>query len=180
VTDRRPASAEPAFAECVEALHAKQVRFVLIGAWGANFHTVDTAVLFATPDHDLFLPADPDNLMQAWEGAAALGMSLSGAESPLEAPPDVDLARAVVDGRQLTRATTSAMTINLRLVMTPFAFEPVWDQRRTFLMDGIEIPVARLSQIIRSKAAANREKDRLFLTTHAGILRQMLDGDEDS
>jgi hypothetical protein len=47
-------------------------------------------------------------------------------------------------------------------------------------MDGVEIPVARLSHIIRSKAATNREKDRLFLTTHAEILRQMLDGDEDS
>ena len=112
--------------------------------------------------------------------AASLGLSLWGAEDPFDVSPDIDLARAVVDGCRLTRATTSAMTINLRLVMTAFAFEPVWEERRTFLMDGVEIPVARLSHIIRSKAATNREKDRLFLTTHAEILRQMLDGDEDS
>ena len=180
VTDRRPAIAEPSFAACVEALHAQQVRFTLIGAWGANFHTVDTSVLFATPDHDLFLPPDPENLVQAWQVAAALGLSLWGADDPLDASPDVDLARAVVDGCRLTRATTSAMTINLRLVMTAFAFEPVWEEGRTFLMDGVEIPVARLSHIIRSKAATNREKDRLFLSTHAERLRQMLDGDEDS
>ena len=42
-----------------------------------------------------------------------------------------------------------------------------------------ELPVARLSHIIRSKAAANRPKDRLFLATHAEALRQMLDGDEE-
>lgn len=176
----RPTIAEPSFAACVEALHAQQVRFTLIGAWGANFHTVDTSVLFATPDHDLFLPLDPDNLVQAWEVAGALGLSLWDAKNPLQAPPDVDLARVIVDGRRPTRATTSAMTLNLRLAMTAFAFEPVWEERRTFLMDGVEIPVARLSHIIRSKAATNREKDRLFLTQHAEILREMLDGDEGS
>jgi hypothetical protein len=180
VKDHRPPFGEASFAACVEALHAQQVRFTLIGAWGANFHTVDASVLFATPDHDLFLPSDPDNLVRAWEVAAALGLSLWGAEDPFDASPDVNLARAVVDRRALTRATTSAMTINLRLVMTAFAFEPVWEERRTFLMDGVEIPVARLSHIIRSKAATNRDKDRLFLARHAEILRQMLDGDEDS
>lgn len=179
MNDHCPAIVEPSFAACVDALHARQVRFTLIGAWGANFHTVDTSVLFATPDHDLFLPLDPDNLARAWEVAVARGLSLWGAENPLQVPSDADLARAVVDGRRLTRATSLAMTINFRLVMTAFAFESVWEERRTFLMDGVEIPVARLSHIIRSKAATNREKDRLFLTRHAEVLRQMLDGDED-
>lgn len=180
MNDHRPAIVEPSFATYAEALHAQQVRFTLIGAWGANFHTVDASVLFATSDHDLFLPLDPDNLVQAWEVAGALGLSLWDDEQSLQTPPDVGLARVVVDGGRLTRATTSEMTINLRLVMTAFAFEPVWEERRTFLMDGVEIPVARLSHIIRSKAATNRDKDRLFLTTHAEVLRQMLDEDEDS
>ena len=46
-------------------------------------------------------------------------------------------------------------------------------------MDGVEIPVARLSHIVRSKTAAGRDKDRLFLATHADSLRQMLEDDED-
>ncbi len=40
VTDPRP-GAGPSFAAFVAALHAQQVRFMLIGAWGANFHTLD-------------------------------------------------------------------------------------------------------------------------------------------
>ena len=36
-----------------------------------------------------------------------------------------------------------------------------------------------MTGIIRSKAATGREKDRLFLATHAEALRQMLDADEE-
>ena len=41
---------------------------------------------------------------------------------------------------------------DLSLVMTAFEFEAVWDERRVFLVEGEELPVARLSHIIRSKA----------------------------
>jgi serine/threonine protein kinase len=34
------------------------------------------------------------------------------------------------------------------------------------LVDRVEVPVARLQQIIRSKQAAGRDRDRLFLATH--------------
>jgi hypothetical protein len=182
VTDARPAIPELSFAAVVASLHRQQVRFTLVGAWGANFHTLDASTLFATPDYDLFLPLDPENLLRAWQVAEASGLVLQTDGGLLDAPRDrdADLARAVVDRHAVTRATASVLAINLRLIMAAFAFEPVWEERRTFLLDGVEIPVARLSHIIRSKAATNREKDRCFLATHAEVLRQMLDGDEDS
>ena len=58
--------------------------------------------------------------------------------------------------------------------MSGFEFEAVWKERRSFIVGGIEVPVARLSHIVQSKAAAGREKDRLFLATHADALRQLL------
>jgi hypothetical protein len=48
-----------------------------------------------------------------------------------------------------------------------------------FEIDGIEVPVASLAHIIRSKAAAGRPKDRLFLATHAEALRRMTDLESD-
>ena len=48
-------------------------------------------------------------------------------------------------------------------------------RERMFVVDGVEIPVARLTHIVESKAAAGREKDRLFLATHAEALRQLLE-----
>jgi len=49
----------------------------------------------------------------------------------------------------------------------------VWAERRTFLVDGVEVPVARLTHIVQSKALADRPKDRLFLATYAEELRRM-------
>jgi hypothetical protein len=42
------------------------------------------------------------------------------------------------------------------------------------LVDGVEIPVARLLHIVESKGAAGRDKDRLFLATHRDALQQLL------
>ncbi len=93
----------------------------------------------------------------------------------LDAPRDRLSARTIVGHRTTVRARDqSGRTIDPTLVMTGFDFESVWEERRTFLVEGVELPVARLSPIIRSKAATNRDKDRLFLATQ----RHMLDGDE--
>jgi hypothetical protein len=39
----------------------------------------------------------------------------------------------------------------------------------------VEIPVARLTDIVRSKRTAGRDKDRLFLATHAEAIRDLLE-----
>ena len=168
------------FPALLEALNRRGVRFVLIGVWGANFHAEDASALFTTLDYDLFLPPSPDNLLETWHACDEIGLSLQAGGEPLDTPRDRALAAAVIRRRASVRATgPDAFTVDLSLVMTAFEFEAVWDERRVFLVDGEELAVARLSHIIRSKAAANRPKDRLFLATHAEALRQMLDGDEE-
>ena len=62
--------------------------------------------------------------------------------------------------------------------MGDFDFEAVFAKQRTFLVEGVPIPVARLSDIVASKAAAGREKDRLFLASHAEALRSLIDEDD--
>ena len=62
--------------------------------------------------------------------------------------------------------------------MAGFTFEEVWSERRTFLVEGVEIPVARLAHIVQSKAAAGRDKDRLFLATHEERLRALIRSDD--
>lgn len=58
--------------------------------------------------------------------------------------------------------------------MQGFDFESVWNERRTFVVEGVELPVARLLRIITSKHAAGRDKDRLFLATHREALERLL------
>ena len=89
-------------------------------------------------------------------------------------PHDRFVADAVVTRHALVRATdATGLQVNLTLVMGGFDFETVWNERRTFGVDGTPIPVARLSHIIQSKAAAGSDKDRHFLATHAEALKQL-------
>ncbi len=164
------------FVHLLRELRARDVRFVLIGVAGANYFAPGGGAVFVTQDRDLFLPLDPENLMRAWDACEAIGLSLWSGDEPLDRPHDRVIVDAVIARRVLTRAIKDDLQVDLTLVMAGFDFDRVWNERREFVVDSVAIPVARLAHIIESKAAAGREKDRLFLATHAEALRQLLDG----
>jgi hypothetical protein len=156
------------------------VRFVLIGVSGANHYASSGQAAFLTRDHDLFLPPDPDNLLQAWMACTDCGMELWLSDEPLEQPRDRWLADRVIERRALTRATgPDDLQVDLTLVMKGYDFETVWNERREFVIDGVTLPVARLLHIVTSKHAAGRDKDRLFLATHRDALEQLLKRSEE-
>jgi len=166
------------FLELIDALHQAAVRFVLIGVAGANYYASDAATVFTTHDRDLLLPHDADNLLRAWRACAACGLQLRASREPLDEPRDLWLAEQVVSRRALTQATDGGeLHVDLTFVMGAFEFDDIWRERRAFIDDGREIPVARLMHIVKSKAQAGRAKDRLFLATHAEALQEMLGGE---
>ena len=137
--------------------------------------------MFTTLDRDLFLPPDPANLLAAWRVCQDSGFELFARTEPLDEPRDAELARAVVERRALTRASDGMGTdVVLSLVMSGFEFETIWPVRRTFEVEEIAIPEARLSHIVESKARTGREKDRLFLATHREALGHLLPDDDSS
>lgn len=159
----------------MRAFHARSVRFVVIGVAGANHYAPSGQAAFITQDHDLFLPPDPDNLVNAWAACDDAGLELWLSDDPLDRPRDRGLAARVVERRALTRATgLDDLLVDLTLVMKGYDFETVWAERREFVIDGAAIPVARLLHIVTSKHAAGRDKDRLFLATHRDALEQLL------
>lgn len=160
--------------QLIRELGARDVRFVAIGVWGANFYARTPAGVLQTQDTDFFLPAEPGNLLKAWEACDATGLSLWVSDEPLDRPRDTVLARAICMRRALTRASDEGdLLVDFTLVMAGFEFEQVWKERRSFRAEGIEIPVARLTHIVQSKAAAGRDKDRLFLATLAEELQHL-------
>lgn len=161
--------------ELIRALGEHGVRYVAIGVWGVNLYAKEITHLFLTRDQDLFLPPDPGNLLRAWQSAEAIGLELICGDEPLDRPRDHFVAEAVVARRALTRATDGRdFLADFTLVMGDFDFETVWSERRSFRLQGVEVPVARLSHIAQSKAAAGRPKDRLFLETHKEILEGLI------
>lgn len=150
----------------------------MIGVAGANLYAPDGSAVWVTEDADFFLPPDPDNLVRAWEACEEVGLHLWSRDEPLDSPRDRWLAERVIKRRALTRVTGTGLKVDLTLVMAGFDFDAVWNERRRFVVDDVEIPVARLLHIVTSKHAAGRDKDRLFLATHRDALEQLLKREE--
>ena len=159
----------------VERLADNSVRYLLIGVSGANLYGPAGQAVFPTEDFDLFLPSEPDNLVQAWNACENVPLELWLGNEPLDSPRDRWLAQRVIERGALTRATgTNELIVDLTLVMKGFTFETVWEGRREFLIEGVSVPTARLLHIVESKQAAGRPKDQLFLATHKDALEQLL------
>ena len=157
------------------ALAARSVRYVLIGVSAANLYGPSGQAIFATDDFDLFLPLDAPNLLLAWAACEETGLELWLGNEPLDRPRDTWLAERMIARQMVTGVTgPGELKVDLTLVMKGFQFEEIWRARRPFLIEGIEVPVARLLHIIQSKHAAGRDKDKLFLATHRDALEQLL------
>lgn len=155
-----------------------QVRFVLIGVGGANYYAHTGGQLFATQDQDIFLPSDPENVLACWQVFREDGWDLWCNREPLGEPVDLWLAEKVVSHQAAVKAGLGGDEIDLTLVMKGFTFEEIWEERRLFWREGVEIPVARLEHIVRSKRAVGRPKDHLFLTTHEELIKELLGREE--
>jgi len=163
-----------AFERLIEALRKRRVRFVVIGLSGANYYARSAGSLFATQDRDLFLEPNADNVLAAWQACEAVGLHLICSDEPLDLPRDRVLAERVVANQASGRATDGArLDVDLTLVMAGFDFATVWKGRRTFRVNDLQIPVARLRHIVESKRQAGRDKDRLFLAAHADTIRDL-------
>ena len=167
------------FTSLLQKFAQLNVRYVLMGVWAANYYAKHGGHVFATKDRDLLFPLDPENLLKGWHAGGEVGYELWSGQEPLGAPLDLWLAERVIANRAVTTAIhPEGVIVDFSLVMAGFDFDTVWNERRTFRVADVEIPVARLSHIVESKAKANRPKDRLFLATWEEALRKLLKEEE--
>jgi hypothetical protein len=152
------------------ALREADVRFVLVGGMAAILHG-DVGV---TIDLDVVPEREPENLDRL---AGALG-SL-GARIRTEGVPK-GLAFDCSGGFLRNLAPDSILNLTTRagdldLTFRPSGTEGYADLRRDAIeieaAEGVRILVASLADVIRSKEAAGREKDRIVLPR----LRRLLD-----
>ena len=163
------------FSALARLLDQRHVRYVLIGVSAANLYGPAGQAVFTTDDFDVFLPLDAENLVRGWRACEDAGLDLWLANEPLDRPRDLWLAERVVERRALMRASGAVdLVVDLTLVMEGFDFDTVWADRRTFIIDGADVPTARLRHIVESKHATGRDKDKLFLATHKDALEQLL------
>jgi hypothetical protein len=152
------------------ALREADVRFVLVGGMAAILHG-DVGV---TLDLDVVPEREPKNLDRLAGGLRALGARIRSEGAPEGLIFDCS-GRFLrnLEPDSILNLTTQAG--DLDLTFRPSGTEGYADLRRDAIEieagEGVQILVASLADVIRSKEAAGREKDRIVLPR----LRRLLD-----
>lgn len=151
----------------LEVLERHRVRYVVIGGFAAELRGSP----YITRDVDVTPARDRDNFVNL---AAALRdldakLRVPGLEEPLEIPLD---ERSFEQGTTWTFVTKDGY---LDIALLPDGTRGYSDLRRGAtrerISESLEVSVAALADVIRSKEAAGREKDRAVLP----VLRQVLE-----
>ncbi|HVM00129.1 MAG TPA: hypothetical protein VM324_12630 [Egibacteraceae bacterium] len=148
------------------ALEAHGVAYVLIGAFAATIHGSP----LATADADITPARDEANLHRLSEALRAMGARVWAAGEPQGLAFDCS-------GEALARADIWNLVTDHGRVDISFApagtrgYDDLVVDAAQFDIAGVAVRVASLADVIRSKEAAGREKDRAALP----ILRRLLD-----
>ena len=154
----------------LEVLARHGVRHVLIGGFAGVIHGSP----YVTTDVDVVPDADPRNLDR-------LSAALDDLDARVWTPDEPDGLAFDHDGRSLAAVRVwNLVTDHGRLDIT---FEPsgtagyddVARDAVHLVIMGTEVDVASLADVIRSKEAADREKDRLVLPVLRRILAETAD-----
>lgn len=151
--------AEPVLGELLRVLERHEVRYVVIGAQAAVIHGVP----LLTEDLDITPSRDAENLER-------LAAALHELEPILRTATDPEGVPFPVDAEMLATAETWTLTTrvgDLDLAFLPAGTQGYEDLRRDAMSvelgDALTVQVASLADVIRSKEAAGREKDRMQL-----------------
>jgi hypothetical protein len=162
--------------EILRTLERNGVLYVLIGGVGATLHGSP----LPTRDADICPAADADNLDRL---AAAL-RELSARIRTADAADGLPFACDAAFLRQMKLLNLTTRFGDLALSFEPSGTAGYRDLAarcvRYELGDGLVVPVAALEDIIRSKEAANREKDRQALPTLRLLLERRLKASDEA
>ena len=154
----------------LRTLHENEVQYVLIGGLAATLHGSP----YVTTDADIVPARDTENLVRLAQALSDLQARIRVEGEPEGIPFDISVS-TLAGVETLNLVTRSG---DLDLTFIPSGTQGFTDLRRgasDIVIHGVRVSVASLADVIRSKEAANREKDRLVLPT----LRQLLDRLED-
>ncbi len=132
------------FAEILDALSASGAEFLIVGAHALAAHGRPRA----TGDLDLWIHATPENARRIWEALVAFGAPLNELKVEDLATPGVVFQIGIAPAR-----------IDLLTTITGVAFEEAWPRRKTFEVEGRQLPFLSREDLIRNKSALGRPRD---------------------
>jgi hypothetical protein len=147
---------EPDFRSVLAALHARQVRFVLIGGLALIAYGSESF----TRDLDLCYARDAGNLTALAGALAPLHPRLRGAPEGLPFVLDV---RTLRSGANFTLVTDAGAVDLLGDAAGVGSFDRLWERSKEVELFGVPVRVASIDDLIAMKRAAGRPKDQPHL-----------------
>lgn len=154
--------AEPEFApeQILSTLHAHGVRCVLMGGFAAVLYGSP----FVTTDIDVVPASDDENLSRLSDALKDLHARVWTASEPEGVP--FDHSSASLGAVRVWNLVTDHGRLDLTFEPSGTqGYEDVSRDAVHLVILGAEVDVASLADVIRSKEAAGRDKDRLVLPT---------------
>ena len=149
------------------------VRYLVIGVFGIHLHVLRRGgEAIPTEDCDLMLPRDGAALGSALRILGAMGFELEAGGEPLVDPDEVILA-GILRSRAVVRARRGDALFDLVSGTVSLDFEALWLQHRQFVVEGQTLHVAPVEALVRSRLAAGRTKDLLFLERFRELIEDL-------
>jgi predicted nucleotidyltransferase len=128
----------------LQCLLEENVRFLLVGAYAVAVHGFPRA----TKDIDFFVWATPEN-------AANLMRALTKFGAPLDDVSESDFSSEGI----IFQIGNSPRRIDIITNISGVKFEQAYANRKAILIEGIEVPVISLQDLIANKRASGRKQD---------------------
>jgi predicted nucleotidyltransferase len=132
------------YKDMLQCLSAEGVRFLIVGAYALAVHGYPRA----TKDIDFFVWATPEN-------AENLIRALMRFGAPIKALSAADFSSAGT----VFQIGTGPRRIDILTRISGVTFEEAYANRNTVSIEGIEVPVISLKDLIANKRASGRTQD---------------------
>jgi hypothetical protein len=162
-----------AYVEVCKRFEDERIRYVIVGVFGINFYARQVGDIITTGDCDILIPARFPAFRKGLELLAAMGFTLEAGDEPLPILDSVIL-KGILRARVVVRADRADARVDVCTQIAGARFQQLWANHREFIVEGVNVRVGGLGQLIQSKRTANRPKDALFFEQHKEAIESML------
>lgn len=155
-------------------LKKTRVDYMVIGVSGINYYAKDPGSIFSTQDCDLLVKPTPKNLLTMLKSLDQDGFALESNGEPLVGI-DLWLAEKIIQHHAVVSGSKDkVLRVDVVIDGGKIPYEEWQKHKNIFKIDGINVFVGSLVDLIKAKENSGREKDRIFLKLYKAQLKEML------
>ena len=132
------------FKELLNLLNANRVKYLLVGGYAVGIH----GYVRATGDIDIWINKSEENSLKICQALKQFGFDISKEER-----------KRLLNDDQILRMGITPLRAKIMTSISGVDFADCWPSKLIVKIDGIEIPVLALDDLLTNKKASGRHKD---------------------